>query len=77
MLLVVGSDLEGKDLNTIKHLFQVYEQLLSVPDIVAVLGAIGVLNTSGITASNEVGDTGSDAGAGVPEYLGGSTVVHG
>jgi hypothetical protein len=55
----------------------VYEQLLSVPDIVAVLGAIGVLNTSGITASNEVGDTGSDAGAGVPEYLGGSTVVHG
>ena len=74
--LMVGSDLEGEDLNTIEHLFHVDEELLSVPDIVAVLGAIGVLNTSGVTASNEVGDTAADAGAGVPEYLGGSTVVH-
>ncbi len=73
---VVGSDLEGEDLNTVEHLFHVDEELLSVPDIVAVLGAIGVLNTSGVTASNKVGDTAADAGAGMPEYLGGSTVVH-
>ena len=74
---MVGCHLEGENLNTVEHLFHVYEELLSVPDIVAVFGAVGVLYTCRVTASNEVSDAAADTGAGVPENLGGATVVHG
>jgi hypothetical protein len=48
-----------------------------VPHIVTILVFDGVLHTGGVAASNEMGDTASNAGGGVPEDLGGATVVHG
>jgi len=54
------------------------EELLTVPHIVAVLGVVlGVLNTSGVSTSDEVGDATVDSGGGVPQDLSGATVVHG
>jgi len=73
---VVGSNLEGKHINTVEHALHVNEQLLAVPVIVTVSVLDGVLNTSGVTAGNEVGEASANTGAGVPEYLGGATVVH-
>jgi len=55
----------------------VAEQLLAVPVIVAVLVFDGVLNTSGVTAGNEVSEACTNTGAGVPEHFGGATVEHG
>jgi hypothetical protein len=76
--LVVGSYLEGKNFNTIQHALVVYKELLAVPYIIAVLCLVfWVLATSWVTAGDEVGNTASYAGAGVPEDFGGSTVVHG
>jgi len=74
---VVGSNLEGENINTVEHLLHVDKKFLSVPDIVAVFGAVGVLYTCRVTASNEVSDAAADTGAGMPENLGGATVVHG
>ena len=74
---VVGSDLEGKDLDALEHGFAVDEELLTVPHIVAIdTVLLWVLNTSGVTASDEVGDTAVNTGRGVPQDLGGATVVH-
>jgi len=36
-----------------------------------------MLHTSGVSAGNEVGEAATDTGAGVPQDLGGTTVVHG
>lgn len=73
---VVGSDLEGNDLNSVEHVLQVHKDLLSVPHIVEVT-AFGVRNTSGVTSRDEVSDSAADSGRGVPQDLGGATVVHG
>lgn len=54
-----------------------HEKLLTVPHIVAVFSTIGVLDSSWVTTSNEVSDTASNTGAGVPKDFGGTTVVHG
>jgi len=60
--LVVGSNLEGENLNTIKHLLHVDEELLTVPDIVAVILTVGVFHTSGVATSDEVGNTAVNTG---------------
>lgn len=76
-LLVVGSDLEGKDINTVEHSLLVDEELLTVPDVVAVFVLdFGMLDTSGVTSSNKVGDASVNTGRSVPEDFGGATVVH-
>mmetsp|Transcript_26371 Transcript_26371/g.40265 ORF Transcript_26371/g.40265 Transcript_26371/m.40265 type:complete len:236 (-) Transcript_26371:863-1570(-) len=49
-----------------------------MPHIIAVLvGVFGVLHASGVSAGNEVRDARVHSGRGVPEDLGGATVVHG
>ena len=54
------------------------EELLTVPDIVKVnTGLLGVLDTSGVTAGDEVSDATVDTRRGVPHDLSGATVVHG
>ena len=75
---VISSDLEGENLNTLKHGLVVYEELLSVPDIIeGNTGLLWVANTSWVTSSDEVGDAASDARRCVPHDFGGATVVHG
>ena len=73
---IVCGDLEGEDLDTVEHALAVDEELLTVPDVVKIFILLGVLDTSGVAASDEVGDTAADAGGGVPHDLGGATVVH-
>lgn len=53
------------------------EQLLTVPWVVQVrILLFGVLDTSGVTAGDEVGQTAANAGAGVPQDLSWAAVVH-
>jgi len=54
----------------------VHKELLSVPGVVEVDGLLGVLDTSGVSSSDEVGDTTSNSGGSVPQDFGGTTVVH-
>jgi hypothetical protein len=64
---MIGSNLKGKNIDATEHIFHVHKQFLSVPYIVAVLVFLnGVLNSSRVTTSDEVGDTASNTGAGVP-----------
>jgi len=65
-LFVVGGDLEGDDVNTVEHGLVVHKELLSVPWVVEVGGLFGVLDTSGVSSSDEVGDTTSNSGGSVP-----------
>ena len=75
---IICSDLEGKHLDAVEHRFAVDKELLTVPDVVKGDTFLnGVTNTSGVAASDEVGDSAVDAGGGVPHDLGGATVVHG
>ena len=75
---VVSSDSEGQDLDTVKESLLVDEELLSVPDVVKILRAVfWVLDSRGVTTSNEVGDATPNAGASVPEDLSGATIIHG
>jgi len=75
---VVSGDLEGQDLDTLKHRLAVDEELLAVPDVVKRLSLdLGVTNTSGVSSGNEVGDATVNAGRGVPQDLSRATVVHG
>lgn len=61
--LVVGGDLEGKHIDTVEHSLLVNEELLTVPGIVQVLvGDLGVLNTGGVSTSDEVSQTAADSG---------------
>ena len=77
MFFVISSNLEGKNLNTTKHLFHVNQQFLSVPDIVAVGTLLSrVSNTSGVSAGNEMSNSTANARACVPEDFSGATVVH-
>ena len=49
-----------------------------MPYVVKILRAVfWVLDSGGVTTSDEVGDTTPNAGAGVPENLSGATIVHG
>jgi len=49
-----------------------------VPYVVKILRAVfWVLDSGGVTTSDEVGDAAANAGAGVPEDFSGATVVHG
>ena len=49
-----------------------------MPDVVEILrGVFWVLDSSGVTTSDEVGDAAANAGAGVPEDFSGATVIHG
>ena len=54
-----------------------YEKLLAVPDIVEIVTSDGVLDTSGVSAGNEVSDTTVNTRRCVPHNLGGATIVHG
>ena len=55
-----------------------HEQLLTVPWVVQVrILLFGVLDTSGVTAGDKVGQTAADARAGVPQDLSWAAVVHG
>lgn len=54
---VVGGDLEGDDVNTVEHSLVVYKEFLSVPCVVEIDGLLGVLDTSGVSSSDEVGDS--------------------
>ena len=75
--LVVSCNLEGDDLNSLDHVFDVNEEFLTVPDVVEVeVFVLGVLHASGVTASDEVGDTAVGARRCVPHDLGGSCVIH-
>jgi len=77
LISVVGSDLERKNLNTVKHRLKVDEDLLSMPDIVEVTTGLGVLHAGGVTSGNEMSDAAVDAGRGVPHDFGRATIVHG
>ena len=75
---VVSSDSEGQDLDTVEESLLVDEELLSVPDVVEIFRAVfWVLDSGGVTTSDEVGDATPNAGAGVPEDLSWATIVHG
>jgi len=74
-LLVVSSNLEWSHICTVEHALKVYKELLSVPDIVAI-STLRVLDTSGVSSSNEVGDSAVNSGGGVPQDFSGSTVIH-
>jgi len=63
---VVGSDLEGDDVNTVEHSLVVYKEFLSVPCVVEIDGLLGVLDTSGVSSSDEVSDSTVHSGGGVP-----------
>jgi hypothetical protein len=65
--LVVGSNFEGKYFNSVEHALIVYKELLSVPNVVAVFCLVfGVLAAGWVTAGDEMSNTASDTGAGVP-----------
>jgi len=56
----------------------VLEELLSVPSVVkgsTLLG--GVTNTGGVSSGDEVSDTASNSGGGVPQNFGRTTIEHG
>ena len=60
---IVSGDLERKNLDTLEHRFAVYEELLSVPDVIeGDTSLLGVTNTSGVTSSDEMCDTAGNAG---------------
>jgi len=63
---IVGSNLEWKNINTVEHTLLVNQKLLTVPWVVEILVLLWVLNTCWVTAGDEVGETTSDTGAGVP-----------
>ena len=66
-LLVKGSHFEGVDLNSTEESLGVHKELLSVPSVVEVGTLLsGVTNTSGVSSGNEVSDTTSNSGGGVP-----------
>jgi len=74
---VVCGNSEWEHFNSIEQRFLVYEQLLSVPDIVEVnSSAFWVLNACWVTAGDKVGNSAVNTGAGVPENFSGTTVVH-
>ena len=74
---MIGSNSEWEHFNSIEERLLVDEQLLSVPDIVKInSSAFWVLNTCWVTASNKVGNSAVNTGAGVPEDFSGTTVVH-
>lgn len=75
-LLVVSGHLEWKDLHTVQHWLLVLQQLLAVPDVIQVTASLWVLNTSWISASDEVGQAATDSGRGVPQHFSWATVVH-
>jgi len=76
VLCVVGGDSEWNDVNTVEHSLVVNKELLSVPGVVEVDWLLGVLYTSGVSSSDEVGNSTVNSGGSVPEDFSGSTVVH-
>jgi len=80
---VESSDLEGEDLNSLEEGLVVHQKLLSVPSIVEVSALAifvllhGVTDTSGVSSGNEVSDTASNSGRGVPQNFSGTTIEHG
>jgi hypothetical protein len=59
---VEGSNLERKDLNSVKESLAVLEELLSVPVIVEGLFLVGgVTDSSGVSSGNEVSDASSNS----------------
>jgi len=64
---VEGSNLEREHFNSIEISLVMHKELLSVPSIVKVGSFLGgVTNTSGVSSGNEVSDSRSDSGRGVP-----------
>ena len=53
------------------------KELLTVPHIVAVLSVIvGVLDTSGVSSSDEVSNSALSSGTAVPHNFSGSSIIH-
>ena len=75
---VVCGNLEGQDLDTLKHRLAVDEEFLAVPDVVKRFTFDrGVTDTSGVSSGDEVGDATVNTGGGVPQDLSRAAVVHG
>lgn len=73
-----GSHSEGVDLDSAEESLGVHKELFTVVYVVEV-GALlgGVTNTSGVSSGNEVSDTASNSGGGVPQNFSGTTIEHG
>ena len=53
------------------------KKFLSVPDVIAVaVGVLRMLQTGGVSASDEMGDSAIRTGRCVPQDLSGATIVH-
>ena len=63
---IICSDLEWADIDTVEHSLAVHKELLSVPDIVAILSSVWVLHSSWVSSSDEVSDSSIDTGGCVP-----------
>lgn len=76
-LFVEGGYLEGADFHIVYHTFDMDKKFLTVPDIIAVaVGVFRMLQTGGVSASDEMSDTAICTGRCVPQNLSGATIVH-
>lgn len=68
---------EWNNVDAVEHGLVVHKELLSVPGVIKIAGLFRVLNTSGVSASDEVSDATVDSGRGVPKDFSWATIVHG